>query len=421
MRKILWLARREYKASVRTKGFIIGLVLAPVFMGGSGIAMAIFENRVDTTDKTIAVIDHTGIVAEPLARAAQERNIIEVAEPDPEDPVAQRLELSNRVRDGGLHAFVEIGPEALHPGKDMEASRIKYYAKNAAMDDVRDWIGWPINLTLRQARLAEKGIDESQVGDVFTWLSIDGLGLVSVDQETGQVLDAKQSSEGEAILVPVVMGMLMFLMVLMGAMPQLQSVMEEKTQRIAEVLLGHIKPFEFMAGKVLGGVAVSLTAAAVYFVGGAIGLKHMGLAQYIPLDVIPWFFAYMLMAIVMMGAMLAAFGAACNDAKDAQNLTMPAMIPVMIPLFIMFPVLKEPMTGFATGLSLFPIFTPMLMVMRLSTPLDIPLWQPLVGLAGVLAFTVLSVWAAGRMFRVCILMQGKPPRLPDLVRWAIRG
>jgi ABC-2 type transport system permease protein len=438
MRKILWLARREYKASVRTKGFIIGLVLAPVFMGGSGIAMAIFENRVDTTDKTIAVIDHTGIVAEPLARAAQERNgsevheketgkkvkpayIIEVAEPDPEDPVAQRLELSNRVRDGGLHAFVEIGPEALHPGKDMEASRIKYYAKNAAMDDVRDWIGWPINLTLRQARLAEKGIDESQVGDVFTWLSIDGLGLVSVDQETGQVLDAKQSSEGEAILVPVVMGMLMFLMVLMGAMPQLQSVMEEKTQRIAEVLLGHIKPFEFMAGKVLGGVAVSLTAAAVYFVGGAIGLKHMGLAQYIPLDVIPWFFAYMLMAIVMMGAMLAAFGAACNDAKDAQNLTMPAMIPVMIPLFIMFPVLKEPMTGFATGLSLFPIFTPMLMVMRLSTPLDIPLWQPLVGLAGVLAFTVLSVWAAGRIFRVCILMQGKPPRLPDLVRWAIRG
>jgi ABC-2 type transport system permease protein len=100
---------------------------------------------------------------------------------------------------------------------------------------------------------------------------------------------------------------------------------------------------------------------------------------------------------------------------------MPAMLPIIIPMFLMFPVLRQPLTGYATGLSLVPLFTPILMVMRLSTPVDIPAWQPWVGLAGVIVFTIISVWAAGRIFRVGILMQGKPPRLPDLVRWAIKG
>ena len=143
--------------------------------------------------------------------------------------------------------------------------------------------------------------------------------------------------------------------------------------------------------------------------------------DFIPYRVLPWFFAYMLMAIVMYGAMLAALGASCNEAKDAQNLTMPGLMPVMIPMFLMFPVIKEPMTGFATVLSLFPVFTPMMMMIRIGTPMPIPAWQPWAGLVGVFAFTVLSVWTAGRIFRVAILVQGRPPRLGDLLRWAIHG
>ena len=438
MRKVLWLAQREYKTSVRTKGFIIGLVLFPVFMSGSAIMMALFEDRVDTTDKKVAVIDRSGVVVESLIRAADERNsseifdeetgekvkpayIIEVVEPDSDDPVGQRLELSNRIRDGSLHGFIDIGSDALHPGEDEDAARIAYYAKNAVMDDIREWLGWPVNLRLRQARLEETGVDVSQVRDLFSWLPIQGLALVSVDEKTGEVKDAKHSTEGEAILVPLAMGMLMFMMLMMGAMPQLQSVMEEKTQRIAEVMLGSVRPFEFMAGKVLGGVAVAFTAAAVYTIAGVIGLRQMDLTDFIPYHVLPWFFAYMVMAIVMMGAMFAALGASCNDPKDAQNITMPAMLPIIIPMFLMFPILREPLTGFATALSLFPLFTPMLMIMRVSTPVDIPAWQPWAALAGVLLFTIISVWAAGRIFRVGILMQGKPPRLPDILRWAVKG
>jgi len=438
MHKILRLAKREYLAAVRTKGFIIGILLAPVLMGGSGIGMALLKDRVDTTDKRVALVDRSGIIAEVLVEAANARNarevydetsgkkvkpayLFEVVEPDTEDPAAQRLALSDRVRDGRLHAFVEIGADIVHPSDDLEASRIAYHAKNAVMDDLRRWIAWPINNHLRKARLADAGIGESDVRDLFHWVSVEGLGLISVDVETGRVKDAQRSSEGEAVGVPIVLLMLMFLMVMMGAVPLLQSVMEEKSQRIAEVLLGSIRPFQFMVGKVLGGIGVSLTGSSVYVIGGSLVLTRMGLAEYIPYRLLPWFFGYMVLAIVMLGAMLAALGSACNDAKDAQSLTMPAMLPMMVPMFVLMPVLKEPLSSFATGLSLFPLFTPTLMLLRLSTPTGVPAWQPWAGLVGVLAFTVLSVWAGGRIFRVGILMQGTPPKLTRILRWALRG
>ncbi len=197
--------------------------------------------------------------------------------------------------------------------------------------------------------------------------------------------------------------------------------MEEKSQRIAEVVLGSARPFQFMAGKVLGGVTVSLTAAMVYVVGGVFAVREMGLAEYVPYHVLPWFFVYTLLAIVMLGATYAAFGSTCNDPSEAQSLMLPAMLPVMIPMFVMVPVLKEPESAFAIALSLFPVFTPILMLIRQTLGGGLPAWQPWVGVGGMALFTLLAVWAAGRVFRVAILMQGTPPKLGRMLRWAIRG
>ncbi|MBM3237137.1 ABC transporter permease [Candidatus Poribacteria bacterium] len=438
MRKIFRIAKREYKVSVQTKGFIIGLVLAPIFMGGGAIVMMLMKDRVDTTAKKVAIVDRSSLMAEALVEAADNRNakevydektgkkvkpayLFEIIAPNTENPASQRLELSNRVRNGQLHAFVEIGAGILHPGEEPQTSRIAYYSKNAVLDDLRQWMSWPINNHLRRLRLADAGIDEAAVKDLFNWLPVEGLGLVTVDTETGGIKDARRSNEGEAVGVPVVMMMLMFLMIMMSAVPLLNAVMQEKSQRIAEVLLGAVTPFQFMMGKVLGGVGVSLTGASVYVIGGIIAARRMGLTEYIPYHILPWFFAYMLMGIVMFGAILTALGSACNDAKDAQSLSMPAMLPVMIPMFLIMPVLREPQGTFATWLSLFPPFTPTLMLLRQSAPAGVPLWQAWGSLIGLLVFTVLFVWAGGRIFRVGILMQGKPPKLPDILRWAIRG
>jgi ABC-2 type transport system permease protein len=149
---------------------------------------------------------------------------------------------------------------------------------------------------------------------------------------------------------------------------------------IAEVLLGCLKPHEFMAGKVLGGLAVSLTGAAVYVSGGVVMLNVAGLGAFVPLHIIPWFFTFLVLEIVMVGSYLAALGSACNDPKDAQNMTFPAMIPVFLPMFLAMPILQEPTSTFATVMSLFPLFTPMLMLLRKAAPVGIPAWQPWVGL-----------------------------------------
>lgn len=438
MRRILRLVKREYLAAVKTKGFIIMLVLMPVLMSGSGVAMYLLRNQVDTTDKRVVVLDRSGIVANMLLKAAEERNnaavydketgkkvqpayILEAVEPDEEDSLKQRLQLSDRIRDGNLHAFLEIGPNVRQPKGEQSAFRIKYYAKNAAMDNVRNWLNNTINPYLRKIRLSDAGVDESKADDIMVWLQVEALGLVSVDEETGEIKEARKTSEEEALFVPLIFFFLMFMMVMMGAMPLLQSTMEEKTQRIAEVLLGFLKPHEFMAGKVLGGLAVSLTGAAVYVAGGVFFLGEIGLNEYIPFHIIPWFFTFLVLEIIMVGSMLAALGSACNDPKDAQNLTFPAMFPMFFPMFVFMPILMEPTSAFATWLSLVPPFTPLLMLIRKAAPAGIPAWQPWAGLVGVLIFTAFAVWAGGRIFRVGILMQGGPPKLSKILRWSIRG
>ncbi len=438
MRKILKLAKREYLESVKTKGFIIMLGLMPLVMGGSGIAMLLFRGQVDTTDKRVAVLDHSGGVTAMLRKAVEERNraavfdpktgrkvqpayVLEPVAPDGADPWAQRLALSNRIRRGDLHAFLEIGPDVLHPKGDPAAARMSYHAKNAAVDPVRNWMNSVINNDLRRYRLTEAGLDRARAEEVLSWIPVEPLGLLSADGATGEVRQARKSSEAEAVLVPLVLFFLMFLMVMMGAMPLLSSTQEEKTQRIAEVLLGSLKPHEFMGGKVLGGLAVSMTGATVYVAGGILLLNAFGLGGFVPARVLPWFFTFLVLEIVMVGSYLAALGSACNDPKDAQNMMFPAMIPVFIPMFLALPILQEPTSSFATAVSLFPLFTPLLMLLRKAAPIGIPAWQPWAGLAGVILFTVFSVWVGGRIFRVGILMQGGPPKLSRIVRWAVRG
>ncbi len=440
MRKILRLLKREYLAAVKTKGFIIMLVMMPVMMGGSGLAMYLLRGQVDTKDKAVAVIDHSEFLTEVILKAAEARNSeavfdkdtgkkvrpawkFETVEPDLNNPQAQRLALSDRIRAGSLQAFIEIGPEVLHPGPEVDRDdfRIAYHAKNAPLDPVRDWLNNLINNRLRETRLVENGVEASRIGQIMTWIPVEPLGLVTVDEGTGEIQEARRTGEAEAILVPFILFFLMFMLVMMGAMPLLQSTFEEKMLRIAEVLLGSLTPFEFMAGKVLGGLCVALTGATVYVAGAVFVLNNLGLTEFIPFGVIPWFFIFLILEIVMVGSILAALGSACNDPKDAQNLTFPAMLPVFLPMFLAMPMLQDPTSPFATWMSLIPPFTPMLMLLRKAGPQGIPGWQPWVGLVGVLLVTVFAVWLGGRIFRVGILMQGGPPKLGKLIRWAFRG
>ena len=290
MRKTLFVAAREYNETVRTKAFLIGILIAPVLMCGSILAMLLLEDHVDTTDKTVAVVDHSGVVAPALVKAAKTRNkediydkdtgkkikpayLVTVIEPA-EDEQAQRVELSQKVENKEFNAFVEIGKDVVTPGEDPKTARVTYHSKNAALDDLRGWMAAPVNDQLRSIRLEQEGLDEERIKRLFNWTPVEPVGLVTVD-ETGEIKEAKAGTELQAFMIPFMMAMLLFLMIMMGAMPLVNSVLEEKTQRISEIMLGSARPFELMMGKLLGNLGVSFTAAIVYIAAGAIDRKSV--------------------------------------------------------------------------------------------------------------------------------------------------
>jgi len=437
MDKILTLFKREYRAAVRTKSFIISLLLVPLLMGGGFLVVFLTERNQDTGDKKIAIIDYSGIMQEPLRTAVERRNLqeiydqesgekvrpeylVEFVDPDPEHRMEQELQLSQRVQSGELHAFMEIGPDVLHPA-GKEGGYLRYYSEHSFNDNVRDWFRNTINSYLQQQRVAELNLDPSLTTDLFTWLNIEGLGLVTVDKKTGEQQEAQRTNELQSFLVPYIMVLLMFMLVMMSAVPLLTAVMEEKSGKIAEVLLGTITPFQFMAGKVLGGIGISLTTAAIYVGAAIFTARSTGFESVIPYDILPWFFVYTVLFIIMVGTGMAALGATCNDNKDAQSIQFPAMLPVILPLFLIMPVIQDPSGPLATTLSLIPPFTPSIMMIRLATPVTIPIWQPIVGLVGVALFTLFTVWVGARIFRTAILMQGQKPTIANLFKYAFRG
>jgi ABC-2 type transport system permease protein len=260
MNKALIIAKREYRAAVRTKGFLVSLLLLPVFMGGGLLVFSLLKDKVDISDKRIVVIDYSGQFGEYLVRTAEAWNkddifndkreqvypcyYIDLPKPDTSATASQKLSLSERVRKKEIHAFLQIGAGVIHPKEGEEQSRIMYYGENAAVDNVRSWFNNVINNKIREIRIAELGIDQSKVKNLFYWVNTEGMGLVNIDTKTGQVADARKSSEMQTILVPYILLLLMFMMVMMSAMPLLTTVMEEKTERIAEVLLGSVTPWQ---------------------------------------------------------------------------------------------------------------------------------------------------------------------------------
>jgi ABC-2 type transport system permease protein len=438
MSKIWTLFKREYRAAVRTKSFIISLVLVPIMMGGGFAAMIIMENNKDTDDKHFVVLDHSGLMTGPLKDALEIRNaeeifhsrtgeqidavfVVEFLEPDLQDPLAQQLALSKRVESQELHAFIEIGPDILHPIGEEKEAYLKYYSQHSFADDMRYWFQNVVNSNVQEIRAAELNLDKAQAEDLMYWIRVEGMGLFSVDEKTGEQLDAEKTNEMQSFLVPYVLMLLMFMLVMMSAIPQLSSVMEEKSEKIAEVLLGTITPFQFMMGKVLGGIGVSLTTAAIYVGAGVFTLNYIGMESLIPVKVLPWFFIFTVLFILMVGSGMAALGATCNDNKDAQSLTFPGILPAIIPMFLIAPVIADPTGPLATTMALIPPFTPTIMVIRMASPVTIPMWQPLVGLLGVILYTIITVWIGARVFRTAILIQGQKPTLGTLYKYAFKG
>jgi ABC-type Na+ efflux pump permease subunit len=182
--------------------------------------------------------------------------------------------------------------------------------------------------------------------------------------------------------------------------------------------MGSVTPFELMFGKLLGSVSVSLVLAAVYIAGTLAGAHYWGgYASAVTPRLLVWFLAFLVMSILMFGSVFIAVGAACSDLKDSQGMMTPVMLLMMVPLFMWYPVLRAPDGTLATLVSLVPTAAPFLMMLRISLEPGPPGWQIALSAALMGATTVAAVWAAGRIFRTGVLMQGKSASVAEMLRW----
>lgn len=439
MHKTIVVALREYKAAVKTKAFLIGLLMMPLMFGGGILAQIVFRNNNDIRDKRVAVVDYTGQLFDGLAQATNFRNqtliyegegtarkqiqpryIMEKADPGANDAAHMSLTLSDRVRKKEIFAFVIIERNALEPGGSPIRSVVNYHSESPTYDQIQQWIAGPLNERIQQVRLQASNLDARIVREATQRVLVGNLGLVKADA-AGNPLGAEQSNLAANIFVPIALMMLMFMIVMGSATPLMNSVLEEKMQRIAEVLLSSIPPFQLMLGKLLGTVAVALTTGSVYLLGAYLALKRAGYVQYFPWDQVWWFVAFLALAVLMFGSIFIAIGASVTDMKEAQSMMTPVMLLLVSPMFVWFNVVREPNSTLALAMSLIPPMTPMLMIVRQSVPPGVPVWQPLSGIVLVLAATLICVFAAGRIFRVGMLMQGKGAKMSEMVRWAVRG
>jgi ABC-2 type transport system permease protein len=205
--------------------------------------------------------------------------------------------------------------------------------------------------------------------------------------------------------------------VMSGAPQLLNSVIEEKMSRISEVLIGSVTPFQLMMGKLAGSIGVSLLLAAVYVAGGLIIAQRFGYGDVVRGSDIGWLFLFLVMASFMFGSVFITIGAACSDLKDAQGMMPPAMLLLMLPWLTWFAVLNAPDSPIAVGLSFFPTATPFLMLLRIMLPPGPPMWQVALSVLVSAAATIVVVYAAGKIFRTGLLMQGKAASFGEMWRW----
>lgn len=430
MRKIWTVAKTEYLNAVRSKAFIIGIVMLPVMMSGSLVVGQLTKDKVDIRPRTLAVVDQSGWLAEKIEARARTRNEKDIFDPVNKTKqirpsfVIERVDaksadenvevaLSERVRKKELFAFLILRSNIVDPAA---TNTVSYFTETASFMELPNWLNGVLTDEITRKRFEGSGVDQALVARLTRPVNVRQLGLTQVDQ-SGQVVKAKETNRAATFLIPFASMMMMFMLVMSSAPALLNSVLEEKMQKIAEVLVSSVTPFELMTGKLLGTLFVSMTLSVLYIGGAALLMTQMALTGYVDPSLILWFLVFQLLGLLIFGAVFIAIGSACSEIRDAQSLMTPAMMMIVLPMFCLVPVLESPSSTFSRAISLFPPATPMLMTLRIASKPGPPLWEILLGVVLCTAFTVFCLWAAAKVFRIGILSQGQAPTVGKMIKW----
>jgi len=404
--------RREYLQRVKSRWFILGTFLAPLFVLGMMLVPLLYEVSQEKGRRNLAVVDETGVLYERVAPRLEEAGFTVSLE----DP-AVRESLRVRVEAGDLGGYLVLDETSLSRG------RAEFHG--------RDGPGTIRSLSIRSAvaqaalevRLAESGSRT----DLEALLGGGELEVVLLEDQ------GRGASESEAAFAGGFVGaMLLYMVILLYAVAVMRSTLEEKTSRVVEILISSVRPAELMLGKILGVGSVGLTQLAVWILLGVVALT-LGLPallasrpdlmdpdiirQALPgLGLTSLFVALFLGGYFLYAALYAAVGAMCSSEEEAQQAQFPVVMLLVAPIMFIMPVIENPTSPLAVTASQVPFFSPVLMYARAATG-AVPLWEILSALTLLVLGVLAMAWVAGRVYRVGILMQGKRPTLPELWRW----
>ncbi|MEO0513260.1 MAG: ABC transporter permease [Planctomycetota bacterium] len=481
MNRIWQVALREFKATALTPGFIIGALIVPlVFVPVVGLIVVLINQAEPPADRGVVVlVDRSGELTETLVerlspeeiarrRGDQAKQIVDaVAESVPAgvDPKTLESAAENAAGASGVPKLsietVELGPDAdVDAAIEKEKERLR---DGSGRDDasrvlavvvVDEFAVTPQTdpaayLALPDAERAEADrpfgsyelfqrskIDSRTIGELrsgLSWsirelrfersgVSRDEVELLSsIDAPPSQEVTAdgteRKSSNVLQEVLPFAVIFLLFMGVLTGGQYLLTTTIEEKSSRVVEVLLAAVSPMQLMTGKILGQLAVGLTLLVMYNSIGLFALVMFERGDLISTSTLVFMLVFFLLSYVQIGGFMAGIGASVTELREAQSLMTPVMLVLVFSFYLSMPVSRDPDATYAVVLSMIPPASPFVMLTRIASTEPPPMWQSLLAVAINAVAAYGSIWAAAKVFRVGLLMFGKPPNVKTLLKW----
>jgi ABC-2 type transport system permease protein len=434
----LWLIiQREYLTRVQKKSFILITLLSPLLFVAMFTLPALVMIFTGDEQKKVAVIDDSGIFTNnPEASSKVSFTLVK-------EPLDQ---MKAGYKEKGFDGVLYIPPIE----KLSQDLGILYYSEGQLSLGSKGFIEDKVEEGMEDYKIKTSGYDEAVLKSFKTSISLQQKEL-AFDKSGNLIETDKRNSAGIATAIGFISGFIIYIVLIFYGAMIMRSVMEEKTNRIVEVIISSVKPFQLMMGKIIGVSGVGLTQMIVWIVLTIVlmsvagmflpidpaAMQHsMGPLQQQPPDesiaqvaetlalikdqnwsyIIPVFIFYFLGGYFIYSSLFAAVGSAMgDDMGEGQSLSFVAMLPIIVSIIMISPVIENPTSSLATWLSIIPLFSPVIMPARIA--FEPPLWEVLLSMAILLASAVFFVWFAGRIYRVGILMYGKKASLKELGKW----
>lgn len=408
--KAFQVAMWEFMEKVKSKAFIISLVLMPVIIAGMAILPAMLATKVDEEPIQVGIIDNTQKLVQLLSEKLDHDFRLKNGQPNYilRNILEGRTLEEARKEANKLVASDEIEGYFLIPGTAFDSGKVEYRAKNVGNFKIQERFSRAIEQVIIENRLVSRGFDTELIRKLTAGINVKSIKISEKGEES-------ESSFGETFAKSYIGLLMLIFMVLTSGQLLVRSMVEEKSNRVIEVLLSSCTPRDLMAGKILGLSGLGILQMLVYaLMGLALALKtdtNLLQPEYFLLTLL-----YAILGYLFYAAIFVAAGSPATTEQEAQQITAYISMLLVAPFALMMLVMQNPNSLIVKVLSYIPVLTPSIMVLRVSIQMP-SMWEILATVALMIVSTIAMMWVAGKIFRVAVLSYGKRPTLPELYRW----